>query len=172
MINEKQKYHKTPEKLNLIPLYTESLFFKESVSPVSATYPPLLNPHPSGSKGKHDPGRISQEITYSARPVGNKGLMDLIRETVEYSNYNKDEIGSQGIIKVHVPWIGSNHQCYAEEKIGSTVEQKVIEGDHIKRKLDFFQGRNIKKDPCRDKGRKSVCNFLRKHHHLSALSVN
>jgi len=98
--------------------------------------------------------------------------MDFIRKTVEHSNYSKEEIGSQGIVKVRVPWIGSNHQCYAEEKIGGAVEQEIIEGDDIKRKLDFFQGRNIKKDPCRDKGRKSVCNFLIKLHHLSALSVN
>lgn len=129
-------------------------------------YPSLLNPHLSGNKGKDNPGRISQKIGYSACPVGNKGLMDLIRKTVKYSNYNKNEIGSKAIIKIHVPWIGCNHQGYAEEKIGSTVEQKIIEIDQIKRKMDFFKGRNIKKDPCHDKGRKSVCNLFRKPHHL------
>lgn len=92
--------------------------------------------------------------------------MDLVRETVKYSNYKKDEIGSKGIIKVHVPWIGCNHQGYAEEKIGSTVEQKIIEIDKIKRELDFFKGGKIKKDPCREKGRKSICNFFGKPHHL------
>jgi hypothetical protein len=97
--------------------------------------------------------------------------MDFIGKTVQYSNYNKDDVSSQGIIKVHVPWIGCNHQCYAEEKIASAVEQEIIEGDQTKWKLDFFQGRGIKKDPCHDKGRKAVCSFfIELHHRLTRIS--
>jgi len=93
--------------------------------------------------------------------------MDLIRKAIEYSDYAENHIGSQRIVKGRVPWVGCTQQGYAEEKVGSSMEEKIREKDNIQWELDFFNGGNIENGPCHDKCGQSVCCLLKNFHHLS-----
>lgn len=74
--------------------------------------------------------------------------MDLIGEPVQYADKAENNVDSQGIIKGSVPWIGGEHEGEAEEEIGGGMEQEIIKGDHLKRKLYFLQGGDIEDDRC------------------------
>jgi len=66
--------------------------------------------------------------------------MDFIGEAVQDADDAKNNVGSHGIIKGRVPWIGGKHEGEAEEKIGCAMEKEIIKGDCLKRKLYFLQG--------------------------------
>ena len=127
-----------------------------------------LDPRAGGEKREDYPEGIGQEVADGTGSVGHKGLMDFIGEPVQDAYEAEDNIEVQGIIKGRVPWIGCEHEGEAEEEIGDGMEQEIIKGDHLKRKLYVLQGGDIE-NSCRHKnGRQSVSGLSQYHTKLKS----
>jgi len=125
-----------------------------------------LCPQTCNEKCEDYPEGIGQEVADGAGSVGDKGLMDFIGETVQHADEAKNNVDTQGIIKGRVPWIGGEHEGEAEEEIGGGMEQEIVKGDHLKRKLDLLQGGDIEDDPCGKEGWECVSGLSQYHANL------
>jgi hypothetical protein len=107
-----------------------------------------LCPQACNEKRDDYPRGISQEVADGAGSVGDKGLVDFIGEAVKYADEAKGNIDAHRIIEGRVPWIGGKQEAEAEEEIGGAMEKEIIKGDHLERKLYFFQGGDIEYGRC------------------------
>jgi hypothetical protein len=122
-----------------------------------------LCPQTCDEKREDYPKGISQEVADGAGSVGDKGLMDFIGQAVKYADEAKDNIDAHGIIEGRVPWIGGKHKGEAQEEIGGAMEKEIIKGDHLERKLYFFQGGHIEYGRCRKECGECVSGLSQSH---------